>query len=128
MHVSGETTGDGADDSVMKSVEARREKVMVLHCRSLNQGEIDEKLGTRQSTINRDPQQIKRKSFETRDGGALDEKHLEKSTWAAGLDEIIKKAWDLVEDEKADHRSKTGVLMFLTRCNDKRLPNMGRPS
>ncbi|MEO9293997.1 MAG: winged helix-turn-helix domain-containing protein [Nitrososphaera sp.] len=121
---------DGASSGgsgVEGPAEVRQEKVMALRCRGLHQDEIAKILGVSQPTVSRDLRQIKRKSLVDDDDprGAY---CLANSMWAAGLDEIMKKAWELVADEKADYRSKMGALAFLARCNDKRLlPRTGRP-
>jgi DNA-binding transcriptional regulator LsrR (DeoR family) len=105
-------------------IEDRRAKVIALYSKGLNQAEIAEKLAVNQSTVSRDLQEMRKQSRKEIEKRVLDDVLFEFYRWAAGMDEVTKKAWEIVEDEKAAHKSKMEALSFLVECYNRRLEMM----
>jgi DNA-binding transcriptional regulator LsrR (DeoR family) len=105
-------------------VEDRRARVIALYSKGLNQAEIAEKLAVNQSTVSRDLQEMRNQSRKEIEKHVIKDALFEFYRWAAGMDEMTKKAWEIVEDEKAAHKSKMKALSFLVGCYNRRLKMM----
>ncbi len=112
------------EEAAGSEVEGRRAKVIALYSKGLNQAEIAEKLGVNQSTVSRDLQEMRKQSRKEIEKHVIKDALFEFYRWAAGMDEVTKKAWEIVEDEKAAHKSKMAALTFLVRCYNRRLETM----
>lgn len=112
-------------------VEVRQAKVIALHSKGLNQSEIAAKLGVDQSTVSRDLKELRKQSRKVIERRVVKNAWFEFYRWDAGLDEVMKKAWEVAEDEKTTPRAKVKALAFLVKCYDNRLntlvggPDMG---
>jgi IS30 family transposase len=105
-------------------VEDRRARVIALYSKGLNQAEIAEKLGVNQSTVSRDLREMREQSRKEIGKHVIKDALFEFYRWAAGMDEVTKKAWEIGEDEKAAHKSKMEALSFLVGCYNRRLEIM----
>lgn len=114
----------GEVEAAVIEVEGRRARVIALYSKGLNQAEIAEKLAVNQSTVSRDLREMREQSREEIEKHAIKDALFEFYRWAAGMDEVTKKAWEIVEDEKTAHKAKMEALSFLVGCYDKRLEVM----
>ena len=105
-------------------LESRRAKVISLYSKGQSQAEIATKLGVNQSTVSRDLNEIRKQSRKTVEEHVVKDALFEYYRWAATVDEVTKKAWEIAEDEKASQKSKIEALAFLMNCYNKRLEAM----
>ena len=103
------------------SYENRLVQIIALQSKGLTQQEIARELGVNQSTISRDLQYLKQ--------GAKRQiwKYMEEDIWMEYLrywtanNEISKKLWEIVQDEKTSPKDKTNALSLLNESSTKRL-------
>jgi predicted transcriptional regulator len=81
--------------------------VISLYGRGLSQAEIAAKLGVNQSTVSRDLNEMRKQSRKTVEEHVVRDALFEYYRWAAAVDEVTKKAWEIAEDEKASQKSLT---------------------
>ena len=74
--------------------------------KGLSQAEIAEKLAVNQSTASRDLQEMRKQSRKEIRKRVIKDALSEFYRWAAGMDKVTKKVWEIVEHEKAAHKSK----------------------
>jgi predicted transcriptional regulator len=104
----------------LKQIEWRRSKVRDLLIRGYSQTEISDILHISQPTISRDINRIyqDRKKRQQRFGNEF---FLNLQNTLAGLTEIIKKSWTIVDDPQADQKERMKAMSIILQCYDKRL-------
>jgi predicted transcriptional regulator len=104
----------------LKQIEWRRNKVRDLLIRGYSQTEISDILHISQPTISRDINRIyqDRKKRQQRFGNEV---FLNLQNTLAGLTEIIKKSWTIVDDPQADQKERMKAMSIILQCYDKRL-------
>jgi predicted transcriptional regulator len=104
----------------LKQIEWRRNKVRDLLIRGYLQTEISDILHISQPTISRDITRIyqDRKKRRQRFGNEF---FLNLQNTLAGLTEIIKKSWTIVDDPNADQKERMKAMSIILQCYDKRL-------
>jgi predicted transcriptional regulator len=104
----------------LKQIEWRRNKVRDLLIRGYSQTEISDILHISQPTISRDINRIyqDRKKRQQRFGNEF---FLNLQNTLAGLTEIIKKSWTIVDDPQADQKERMKAMSIILQCYDKRL-------
>ena len=104
----------------LKQIEWRRKKVRDLLIRGYSQTEISDILHISQPTISRDINRIyqDRKKRHQRFGNEF---FLNLQYTLAGLTEIIKKSWTIVDDTQADQKERMKAMSIILQCYDKRL-------
>ena len=104
----------------LKQIEWRRNKVRDLLVRGYSQTEISDILHISQPTISRDINRIyqDRKKRQQRFGNEF---FLNLQNTLAGLTEIIKKSWTIVDDPQTDQKERMKAMSIILHCYDKRL-------
>jgi predicted transcriptional regulator len=97
-----------------------RKQVRDLLIRGYSQTEISDILHINQPTISRDINRIyqDRKKRQQRFGNEV---FLNLQNTLAGLTEIIKKSWTIVDDPQADQKERMKAMSIILQCYDKRL-------
>jgi predicted transcriptional regulator len=103
----------------LKQIEWRRNKVKELLIRGYSQTEISDILHISQPTISRDINTIfqDRKRRQQRFGNEF---FLNLQNTLAGITEIIKKSWTIVDDHKSDQKERMKAMSIILQCYDKR--------
>jgi predicted transcriptional regulator len=103
-----------------KQIEWRRNKVKEMLIRGYSQYEISNTLHISQPTISRDINHVyeDKKKRQKKYGNEL---VLEVQNTLAGLGELIKKSWTIVDDSKTEHRERMKAISLIMQCYDKRL-------
>src|SRR5215217_2175042 len=101
--------------------ENRLSQIITLYSKGLTQLEIAEKTQVNQSTISRDLQYLKQLA-KTSIWKYLNEDILfEYLRYIVGNNEISKKLWEIVQDDKISAKDKTNALSLLNQSYTKRL-------
>jgi transcriptional regulator with XRE-family HTH domain len=95
--------------------------VLALHSRGLRQEEIAAKLGVNQSTVSRDLGQLRKKATRAVARLVARDYMFQFRKWDAGMDEVVRKAWAIADDEKLNHRVRIKALAFLVECYNSKL-------
>src|SRR5215207_1785122 len=103
-----------------KQIEWRRNKVKELLIRGYSQYEISNILHISQPTISRDINSIyqDKKKRQQKYGSEL---FLDVQNTLAGLAELIKKSWTIVDDPKAEQKERMKAISIILQCYGKRL-------
>lgn len=103
-----------------KQIEWRRNKVKELLIRGYSQYEISSILHISQPTISRDINRIyeNKKKRQQKYGSEL---FLEVQNTCAGLAELVKKSWTIVDDPKAEQKERMKAISIILQCYGKRL-------
>lgn len=112
-----------ADISAKKyrqQIEWRRNKVKEMLIRGYSQYEISSTLRISQPTISRDINHIyqEKKKRQKKHGNEL---FLELRNTLAGLSELIKKSWAIVDDVKTEHNVKIKAMSLIVQCYNEKL-------
>lgn len=106
--------------------ENRQAKVLALHSKGLTQSEIADKLGVDQSTVSRDLNHIKKESRNYIEKYIAETVPLEFNSCLTGLGQIIKKLWDIIEEDDGKDGTTTSkdrmaAITLLMKCYRTRL-------
>jgi predicted transcriptional regulator len=103
-----------------KQIEWRRNKVRELLIRGYSQYEICSTLHISQPTVSRDINNVfeDKKKRQKKYGNEM---FLEVQNTLAGLAELIKKSWIIVDDPKAEQKERMKAISIIIQCYDKRL-------
>jgi predicted transcriptional regulator len=103
-----------------KQIEWRRNKVRELLIRGYSQYEISNTLHISQPTISRDINSVyqEKKKRQQKYGNEL---FLDIQNTLAGLAELIKKSWTIVDDPKAEQKERMKAISIILQCYSKRL-------
>jgi predicted transcriptional regulator len=91
-------------------MEWRRNKVKEMLIRGYSQYEISSALHISQPTISRDLNYQEKKRLQKKHA---DELFLELRNTIAGLSELIKKSWAIVDDVKTDHKESMKAMSLI---------------
>jgi predicted transcriptional regulator len=114
------TRANVTQQKYQKQIEWRRNKVKEMLIRGYSQYEISNTLHISQPTISRDMKHVyeDKKKRQKKYGNEL---VLEVQNTMAGLGELIKKAWTIVDDSKTKHRERMKAISLIMQCYNKRL-------
>lgn len=101
-------------------IEWRRNKVKELVIRGHSQYEISNILHISQPTISRDMNKIYQHS-KKRQRNSFDELYFEFRNTLAGLTELVKKSWTIVDDSKTEQKERIKAMSLILQCYNKRL-------
>ncbi len=103
-----------------QQIEWRRNKVKEMLIRGYSQYEISNTLRISQPTISRDIHYLyqEKKRRQKKHG---DELFLELRNTVAGLSELVKKSWTIVDDAKTDYKERMKAMSLIMQCYDKKL-------
>jgi hypothetical protein len=104
--------------------ENRLSKVLSLHSKGLNQEEIAIELCIDQSTVSRDLQFIKQEARKQVERYLREDILLEYLRYMAGSNEITRKLWEIVQNEKSTTKEKTNALSQLMQSYNSRLQTL----
>lgn len=104
--------------------ENRLSKVISLFSKGLNQEEIALELHVDQSTVSRDLQFIKQEARKQVEKYLREDILLEYLRYMAGSNEITRKLWGIVQNEKATTKEKTNALSQLMQSYNSRLQTL----
>jgi transcriptional regulator len=102
----------------------RLAKVLMFQSKGFSQSEIARKLNVNQSTVSRDPAEIRKKARSSIDLYVKEEIPNEFQIYISGLNEITKNLWEIVEDKqnpKISIKDRTYVLSLLMQCYSRRI-------
>jgi predicted transcriptional regulator len=108
------------EQKYQKQIEWRRNKVKDLVIRGHSQYEISNILHISQPTISRDINNIYRDSKKRR-LDSVNESYFELRNTLAGLTELVKKSWTIVDDSKAGKKERIKAMSLILQCYNKRL-------
>jgi predicted transcriptional regulator len=102
-----------------KQIDWRRNKVRELLIRGYNQYEISNTLRISQPTVSRDIHYIQAQIQKSNKhyGNELFQAY---HNTLAGLNEIVKKMWIIIDDLKSDQKEKLKAASLIIECSDKR--------
>src|SRR5215207_9896675 len=103
-----------------RQIEWRRNKVKELLIRGYSQYEISNILHMSQPTISRDINSIYQEK-KKRQQKYSTELFLDVQNTLAGLAELIKKSWTIVDDPKAEQKERMKAISIILQCYGKRL-------
>ena len=106
--------------------ENRQAKILALHSKGLTQSEIAGKLGVDQSTVSRDLNHIKKESRNYIEKYVAETVPFEFNSCLTGLGQIIKKLWDIIEEDDGKDGTTTSkdrmaAITLLMKCYRTRL-------
>lgn len=104
--------------------ENRLSKVISLFSKGLNQEEIAHELHVDQSTVSRDLQLIKQEARRQVEKYLREDILLEYLRYMAGSNEITRKLWEIVQNEKTTMKEKTNALSQLMQSYNSRLQTL----
>jgi hypothetical protein len=104
--------------------ENRLTKVTSLYSKGLNQEEIAHELHVDQSTISRDLQVIKQEARKQMEKYLREDILLEYLRYMAGSNEITRKLWEIIQNEKTNTKEKTNALSQLMQSYNSRLQTL----
>jgi predicted transcriptional regulator len=103
-----------------RQIEWRRNKVKDLVIRGYSQYEVANILHISQPTISRDINNIyhhRKKSPQN----SINESSFELRSMLAGLVELVKKSWSIIDSPKAEQKEKIKAMSLVLQCYNKRL-------
>jgi predicted transcriptional regulator len=102
-----------------KQIDWRRNKVKELLIRGYSQYEVSNTLQISQPTVSRDINHIyeQKKKSQKKYGNKL---FLEVQNILAGLVELIKKSWTIVDDPKTDQKERMKAISLILQCYNRR--------
>jgi hypothetical protein len=107
----------------VENVRWRRDKVLELASKGYTQTEISRKLQIGLGTVNRDLQFLKKQAFERRN--EFGEKLFSEQQKALhGYNNLLRKLWEVVDDNKATTREKMQAISLIMHCYDKTLDTL----
>lgn len=101
--------------------ENRLSKIISLYSKGLTQAEIAQDLGVDQSTVSRDLQFIKQEAKKKIETYLNEDILFEYLRYIAGSNEVTRKLWEMVQDERIATKDKMHALSLLTQSYNKRL-------
>jgi predicted transcriptional regulator len=102
-----------------KQIDWRRNKVRELLIRGYSQYEISNTLHISQPTVSRDIHYIQAQ-IQNRNKHYGNELFQAYHNTLAGLNEIVKKMWTIIDDPKSDQKEKLKAASLIIECSDKR--------
>jgi predicted transcriptional regulator len=102
-----------------KQIDWRRNKVSELLIRGHNQFEISNILHISQPTVSRDIHYIQAQ-IQKRNKHYCNELFQAYHNTLAGLNEIVKKMWTIIDDSKSNQKEKLKAASLIVECSDKR--------
>jgi predicted transcriptional regulator len=102
-----------------KQIEWRRNKVRELLIRGHNQYEISNTLRISQPTVSREINYIQAQ-IQKRNKHYGNELFQVYHNTLAGLNEIVKEMWTIIDDPKSDQKEKLKAASLIVGCSDKR--------
>lgn len=109
------------DSNIDLEKENRLSKVLSLYVRGLNQEEIAKEIGVDQSTICRDLQQIKKESRKKIEQYVNEYSLFEYQRCITTFDQITRKLWEFIEDDKIMIKDKLNALSLLKEMQCTRI-------
>jgi predicted transcriptional regulator len=109
-----------SEQKYQKQIEWRRNKVKDLVIRGHSQYEISNVLHISQPTISRDINNLYQHS-KKRQLNSFNESYFELRNTLAGLTELVKKSWTIVDDSKAGKKERIKAMSLILQCYNKRL-------
>jgi transcriptional regulator with XRE-family HTH domain len=101
--------------------ENRLSRIISLYSKGLTQAEIAQELNVDQSTVSRDLQCIKQEGKKKIEKYLNEDILFEYLRYIAGSNEVTRKLWELVQDERVMTKDKTNALSLLMQSYNKRL-------
>jgi len=101
--------------------ENRMSEILSLHSKGYNQMAIAQTLGVNQSTISRDLQLIKKTSRNHIENYISNDIPFEFRCTLIGLEDLIKKSWQILDDHKVPVKHKHNFVALLESLYIKRL-------
>jgi predicted transcriptional regulator len=110
------------EQKYQKQIEWRINKVKELVIRGHSQYEISNILHISQPTICRDINKIYQHNKKRRTQlNSFNESYFELKNMLAGLTQLVKKSWTIVDDSKAGKRERIKAMSLILQCCNKRL-------
>lgn len=101
--------------------ENRLSRIISLHSKGLTQEEIAQELDVDQSTVSRDLQFIKQEAKKKIEKYLNEDILFEYLRYIAGSNEVTRKLWEIVQNERTLTKDKTNALSLLMQSYNKRL-------
>jgi predicted transcriptional regulator len=101
--------------------ENRLSRIISLYSKGLTQTEIAQELGVDQSTVSRDLQFIKQEAKKKIEKYLNEDILFEYLRYIAGSNEVTRKLWEIVQNERIMTKDKMNALSLLTQSYNKRL-------
>jgi transcriptional regulator with XRE-family HTH domain len=101
--------------------ENRLSRIISLYSKGLTQAEIAQELNVDQSTVSRDLQCIKQEGKKKIEKYLNEDILFEYLRYIAGSNEVTRKPWEIVQDERVMTKDKTNALSLLMQSYNKRL-------
>jgi transcriptional regulator with XRE-family HTH domain len=101
--------------------ENRLSRIISLYSKGLTQAEIAQELNVDQSTVSRDLQCIKQEGKKKIEKYLNEDILFEYLRYIAGSNEVTRKLWEIVQDERVMTKDKTNALSLLMQSYNKRL-------
>ena len=101
--------------------ENRLSKIISLNGKGLTQAEIAQELGVDQSTVSRDLQFIKQEAKKKIEKYLNEDILFEYLRYNAGSNEVTRKLWEIIQNEKTMTKDKMNALSLLMQFYNKRL-------
>jgi predicted transcriptional regulator len=120
LYVASNRRANLTQQKYQKQIEWRRNKVKDLVIRGHSQYEISTILHISQPTISRDINNIYQHN-KKRQSNSFNESYFELKNALAGLTELVKKSWTIVDDSKAGKKERIKAMSFILQCYNKRL-------
>jgi transcriptional regulator with XRE-family HTH domain len=96
-------------------------RIISLYSKGLTQAEIAQELNVDQSTVSRDLQCIKQEGKKKIEKYLNEDILFEYLRYIAGSNEVTRKLWEIVQDERVMTKDKTNALSLLMQSYNKRL-------
>jgi transcriptional regulator with XRE-family HTH domain len=101
--------------------ENRLSRIISLYSKGLTQAEIAQELNVDQSTVSRDLQFIKQEAKKKIEKYLNEDILFEYLRYIAGSNEVTRKLWEIVQNERIMTKDKMNALSLLTQSYNKRL-------
>ena len=101
--------------------ENRLSRIISLYSKGLTQEEIAQELDVDQSTVSRDLQFIKQEAKKKIEKYLNEDILFEYLRYIAGSNEVTRKLWEIVQNERTLTKDKTNALSLLMQSYNKRL-------
>src|SRR5215216_3529782 len=101
--------------------ENRLSRIISLYSKGLTQAEIAQELGVDQSTVSRDLQFIKQEAKKKIEKYLNEDILFDYLRYIAGSNEVTRKLWEIVQNEKIPTKDKMNALSLLMQSYNKRL-------